>query len=223
MAWLPTAGPSATEGKMIRTPTGNGVFFSGAFYVLQTPLTAQTTNSASTLFTNDTTASTTTGLYPTVNLGTQPFTQYPGSTRILPPGSLAPGTFFNGDFFGVGTFTANSLVLSLGLVGPYPATTYTAIATTTSAAATASGAGSYFHINFGFSVTTVGSVATTGTNGTLTGQISIEYSPTGVMATSPLVAVSFDTTQQYTIDMRATWGGGSNSLQLSYGAIEVIG
>ena len=223
MAWLPTAGPNATEGKMIRTPTGNAVFFSGAFYVLQTPLTAQTTNTSSTLFTNDTTASTTTGLYPTVNLGTQPFTQYPGSSRVLPPGSLTAGTFINMDFYGLGTFTSNTLVLTLGLVGPYPATTYTAIATTTSATATAAGAGAFFHINAGFSVTTTGSLATTGTNGTLTGQINIEYSPTGVMATSPMVAVSFDTTQQYTIDMRATWGGGSNSLQLAYGAIEVIG
>jgi hypothetical protein len=37
------------------------------------------------------------------------------------------------------------------------------------------------------------------------------------------VATTFDTTQQYSIDMRATWSGGANSLQLAFGAIEVIG
>ena len=215
MAWKPGAAATSSDGKMIRTPDGNAVFFSGAFYVLQTPLTAQTTNTVSTLFTNDTTA--VAGVYPTVNLGVPPFAQDPGSTRVLPAGCLQPGTMFNADFYGIGTFTANTLVLSFGLIGPYPATTYTVISTTPATTATASGAGSFFHLSFGCSVTSVG------TTGTLTGFIAAEYAPTGVMTTGPLVATTFDTTQQYTMDVRATWGAGANSLQLCYGAIEVIG
>jgi hypothetical protein len=215
MAWLPTAAVNATEGKMIRTPVGNAVFFSGAFYVLQTPLTAITANTATSLFSNDTTA--VAGVYPVVNLGNPPFAQYPGSTRVIPPGALAPGTLFNGDFEGVGTFTANNLTLTLGLVGPSPATTYTVISTTGAVAASAFGAGAYFHINFTLSVTTVG------VTGSITGAIGIEYGPTLIAIQGPLVATTFDTTQQYSIDMRATWSGGANSLQLAFGAIEVIG
>ena len=215
MAWLPTAGPNATEGKMIRTPSGNAVFFSGAFYVLQTPLTAITANTASSLFSNDTTA--VAGVYPTVNLGNPPFAQYPGSTRILPPGCLQPGTLINGDFEGVGTFTANNLTLTLGLVGPYPATTYTIISTTGAVTASAFGAGAFFHINFTLSVTTVG------TAGSLTGAVGIEYGPTLIAIQGPVTAVTFDTTQQYSIDLRQTWSAGTNSSQLAYGAIEIIG
>jgi hypothetical protein len=124
---------------------------------------------------------------------------------------------FNADFFMVCTTTANNLTLSMGLVGPYPATTYTVIATTAATAATAYGAGAFGHLNFGFSVTS------TGVTGTLTGFVNFEYGPAGVTIAGPLVATTFDTTQQYTIDCRATWSAGANSLQLAYGAIEVIG
>ena len=217
MAWITQAGPNSTDGKMIRTPTGNALFLNGAFYILQTPLTAQTTNTVSTLFTNDTTLNTTTNQYPTVNFGVAPYQQYPGSTRILPAGSLQAGTMFNGDFFGVCTTTANNLTMSVGLVGPYPSTTYNVISTSVAATASAFGAGAFCHLGFGFSVTT------TGTAGTVTGFVFFEYGTTGVTVTGVLNPLTLDTTQQYTIDARATWAGGSNSIQLSYGAIEVIG
>jgi hypothetical protein len=217
MAWITQASANATDGKMIRTPTGNAVFLNGAFYVLQTPLTAQATNTASTLFTNDTTLSASTNQYPTVNFGVAPYQNVPGSTRILPAGCLTAGTMFNADFLLVCTTTANNLTLTVGLIGPYPATTYTIISTTGAVSASAYSAGAFGHLNFGLSVTT------TGTSGSLTGFINFEYGPAGTTISGPVSAVTFDTTQQYTLDCRATWSGGSNSLQLAYGAIEVIG
>ena len=222
MAWIGQAAPNATDGKMLRSPSGNAVFFNGAFWVLQTPLTAVTANTETSLFVNDTVA--VAGVYPTVNLGIAPTSSYPGSTRILPPGCLLGGTMFNVDLFGVGTFTANNLTLTFGLVGPYPATTYTILATTGAVTASAESAGAYLHIQAGMSVTTTGPTGSSATLGSLTAWISIMYGPTLIAINSPVTTTSsIDTTKQYSLDIHSTWSGGSNSLQLSYGDIEVIG
>ena len=218
MAWLPSSGPSATEGKMIRSPTGNSLFLNGAFYVLNSPSGSYNTSTTETsLFTND--SSVTTPI--TVQLGQPPYTAYPGSTRVLPPGSLAGGTMFNFDFYGnLKTNGTPSLRLRLGLIGPYPLTTFTAIADTTSTALTSEGTLCFFHCQGGFNVQTQ-AVA-----GVLNGWIAYEYAPTLIAVCSPVLnTTAFDCTQTYTIDIRATYSSSdaNNIVQLSYGAIEIIG
>jgi hypothetical protein len=218
MAWLPGSAANASDGKVLRTPTGNSCFFNGAFYVLNSPAgSINTTATETSIFTNDTSTSTPI----TVQLGQPPYSQYPGSTRVLPPGALAQGTMFNFDFFGnLKTNGTPTLRMRLGLIGPYPSTTFTAIADTTATALSSEGTLCYLHIGGGFNVQTYS------TTGVLNGYIFYEYAPTLIAVCSPVLnTTAFDTTQQYTIDIRATYGASdaNNIVQVSYGALEVIG
>jgi hypothetical protein len=135
--------------------------------------------------------------------------------------SLTQGTMFNFDFYGnISNTSTPSFQVQLGLVGPGTSTTFTVIADTTAIAMTNESGTVFFHINGGFSTQVYS------TSGTINGFVYYEYGPTGIAVASPMkVTTAFDTTQQYTIDIRATWGtaNSSNSVQLLYGAIEVIG
>lgn len=216
MAWLPSGAPNSTDGKMIRSPTGNAMFVNGAFYILQSPASAVVNTLVETSILGGDT-STTSPI--TVQLGIPPFAQYPGSTRVFPPGSLAAGTMFNLDFYGAIKNTGTpGLQIRLGLVNS--AGTFTALADTTLTTMTTEGSLVWLHVNGGFSVQSYG------TAGVINGWIGYEYAPTSISVFSPLLnTAAFDTTQQYTLDVRATWSAASssNTLQLSYGAIEVIG
>lgn len=219
MAWLPGSAANASDGKVIRTPTGNGVFFNGAFYVLKSANTTYASSSDETsLFTGDSSATTPT----TVQLGPPPYPSYPGSTRVLPNGALSPGTMFNFDFYGsLQTNGTPNLQLRLGLIGPYPSTTFTAIADTTATALTSEASAVFLHISGGFNVQTDSQTA-----GVLNGWIAYEYAPTLISVASPLLnTTSFNTKGQYTIDIRATFSAAdaANAVIINYGAIEVIG
>ena len=223
MAWLPESAPNASEGKMLRTPTGNAAFFNGAFYVLNSPATSVTnTTTETSLFGGD---SATGASAITVQLGQPPFTQYPGSTRVLPQGSLSLGTMFNFDFYGsLQTSGTPNLTLRLGLVGPYPSTTFIPLCTTGAVALTSEASATFAHMEGGISVTSLDTITGTAT-GSVTAWIGIEYAQTGITIYSPVtVNTLFDTSQQYTLDVRATWSAASSSniLQLSYGDFEVI-
>lgn len=217
MAWLPSAQPNATEGKMIRTPTGNAVFLNGAFYVLKAPCTAvANTVTETSLFTGDN--STTTPII--VQMGSAPFYQYPGSTRILPPGSLTEGSMFNMDFYGsiANTGTPN-LQLRLSLTNA--AGTVAAIADSTAVAMTTTSGTVFFHVMAGFNVQ-----AASKTAGIINGWCGYEYLAVGTQSVAPVLkTTAFDTTAQYTIDLLATWGtaSASNTCVINYGAIEIIG
>lgn len=217
MAWLPGAAANATDRKMIGSQNGNSMFVNGAFYVLKSQTASYTNSSTETsMFTNDTSTTT-----PIVVYAGAPGASilYPGSTRVLPPGALADGTMFNFDFFGsiVNTGTPNFQV-RLGLVNS--AGTFTAIADTTATAMTNEGTACFLHISGGFNVQKAG------TSGTLNGWCGYEYAPTAISVFSPVLnTTSFDTTQQYTIDIRWTFSAASTSniAIVNYGAIEVIG
>jgi len=212
MAWKPSNYPSS-EGKMIRTPDGNAVFFNGAFYLQYSASTAiANTTDETSIFTGEN----------PVYLGDPPQTQYPGSTRVLPRGCLTRGTMFGFKFYGsiANTGTPN-LQLRLGLVGPYPATTFNAIADTTAVAMTTTSGTVYFAIVGGFNVQ-----ADSETAGILNGWIGYEYLAAGTKVDSPVLnTTSFNTRQQYSLDIRATWSAASasNTLSVVYGAIEVVG
>jgi len=225
MSWLPQSAPNATEGKMLRTQTGNACFFNGAFYILNAPATAVTnTTTTTSLFGGDPQSSSPATTPIVVQLGQPPYQQYPGSTRTLPPMSLTLGTMFNGDFFGtVADASTATLRLQLGLIGPYPSTTFNVIADTTAVAMTTEST-SPLQMNFGFNVQSYNSAANGG--GTINAYIQYQNATTGIVVFSPMTAnTAFDTTQQYTIDVRATWGAASstNLIQLWWGDIEVIG
>jgi hypothetical protein len=219
MAWLIGSAPNASEGKMIRSPNGNAMFPNGAFYVLKSANTTYSTSSTETsLFLGDSSATVPT----TVQLGPSPYPSYPGSTRVLPPGSLTPGTMFNFDFFGsLQTNGTPNLTLRLGLVGPYPSTTFNAIADTTATALTSEATACFLHISGGFNVQ-----ADSPTAGILNGWIAYEYAPTLIAVASPVLnTTSFNTRGQYTLDIRATFSASdaANVVIMTYGAIEVVG
>lgn len=208
MAWN-VGVPSSTEGKMLRTVNGNSLFYNGAFYVLGSPATAYTNSAAETsLFVGEA----------PVYLGSPPQTVYPGSTRVLPSGALTAGSMFGFDFYAQFANTAApTLRLRLGLVNS--AGTFVPIADTTAIATTTETGTVWSHLIGGFSVTSIG------TAGSTTGYVGIEYGPAALFIVSPLAVTSIDTTQQYSLDIRATWGAASasNSLRLAYGAIKLIG
>lgn len=208
MAWN-VGVPSSTEGKMLRTVNGNSLFYSGAFYILGSPATAYTNSVTETsLFVGES----------PVYLGSPPQTAYPGSTRVLPAGALTTGSVFKFDFYSQFANTAAPTIrLRLGLVNSTG--TFTPIADTTAIATTTETGTVWSHIMAGFDVASVGKLGSTA------GFIGLEYGPTMNSIISPLAITSIDTTQQYTLDIRATWGvaSTSNSLQLAYGTIKLEG
>jgi hypothetical protein len=131
---------------------------------------------------------------------------------------------FNMDFYGtVADASTATLQLQLGLIGPGTSTTFTVLADTT-AVAMSTESTSFLHMQAGFCVQTYASAANGG--GTINAWIGYENATTGITVYSPIKAnTAFDTTQQYTIDVRATWGAASstNLIQLWYGDMEVIG
>ena len=215
--WLPGAAPTSTERKMTGSVNGNSLFLNGAFYILKSATTSYTNSSTETsMFLGDTSTTTPIVVY-AGNPGAS--IMYPGSTRVLPPGALADGTMFNFDFYGsiVNTGTPNFQV-RLGLVDS--AGTFNAIADTTATAMTSEGTACLLHICGGFNVQKYG------TAGVLNGWAGYEYAPTLIPVFSPLLnTTAFDTTKQYTIDVRWTFSAASasNIAIINYGAIEVIG
>ena len=218
MAFNPAASPQSSDGRMIRFANGNPVFPSGAFYILYGATGSIAPSTETSVFTNDTSTSTPLVVGP----GNAPY-NFPGSTRYMagavgPTGTGLPlGTMFNFDLYGLATFASTpNLTIRMGFNSGTTFGTFNVLATT-GAVATTNTSGGYAHIQGGFSVTK------TGTSGQITGYVGIEYAATGIMIISPVTQTTIDTTQPYQLDVLATISTGASTLQMFYGAIEVIG
>jgi hypothetical protein len=207
----------SSEAGMYRPSNGMPVFFSGAFYLLYGPTTSiNTTTTETSIFGGDT--SITTPII--VTAGNNPYPTNPGSSRAIPANALnTQGTMFNGDFYGtIKTNGTPNIQFRLGLVNS--AGTFTALADTTAQAMTSEASSVYLHVSTGFSV------LKTGSTGSIQGYIGIEYAPTNICLFSAYTTTtSLDLTQNYTLDIRATWGtsDANNIVQINHGAFEIIG
>jgi hypothetical protein len=126
---------------------------------------------------------------------------------------------FNFDFYGsIKTNGTPNIQFRLGLVNS--AGTFTALADTTATAMTSEASAVYLHVAGGFSIASVG------TAGSTNAWIGCEYAPTLISVFSPVATTTaLDLTQPYTLDIRGKWSAAdaANIIQISYGAMEIIG
>ena len=229
MAWNDGIYP-ATEGRAVKTIQGPFLFYNGAFCIQDSPaftLTNSTTEtSLLTGATGTTIAQPATGVL--TNLGVQGMGQYPASSLILPgnlqggisTGCLQTGTLFYFNFVGIIANTGTpTLRLRLGFVNQTTGV-FSAIADTTAIAmSTVTGTG-LLQVSGQF-MPIINAVA-----GEVDGFVQVEYGPTNITIASPYGALSsFDTTQTYALDLRATWGAASasNTMTLKFGTFELVG
>ena len=234
MAWQLNVNTGNSDGKATKTPQGPFLFPSGAFAVMYGPgptlVSSTTETSLLTGATGTTITQPSSGVL--TNLGLPQNGPYPASSLILPGniqggmgmGSLALGTLFYFNFLGTiaNTGTPN-FTLKLGLVHQGTGT-FTAIATIPATAMVTTTA-VLLEIQGSFIVVTGGS------SGEIDGQIEMDYLPSSaatnvVSLNSPYGALSsFDLTQTYALDIRATWGtsSASNTTTVKYGVFELVG
>ena len=229
MAWLKHLIQS-TEGKADKVVGGPWLFNRGAFYIQQAagPTLASSTTETSLLTgtTGNTLASPTSGTYMTFGVPGTGNADYPGSTLVLTGqtgfsnGLLKQGTMIAWRFFGtIANTSTPNLTIKVGLVNQTTGA-FTALAAT-AATAMSNVSTCLWELTGSLMV-----VADSATAGEIYAACKFAYGVTGTAIVSPLGDTSsFDTTQSYALDIRATWGtsSASNTMTLNYGMFELVG
>jgi hypothetical protein len=209
MSWLLKPYQS-TDGRMLATMGTPYLFPSGAFYVQNGASAALASSTTETSILNNVKGS-------IVQLPWDNQGSFPGSTLYFPSGTLRLGTQFHAAFVGTIANTGTpTLRTRFGLVDASAA--FTAIADTAAVAMTTV-ASSAFIVQCDFIVASVGA------SGSLVGWVSHQYGPTASEVVSLPAAVTIDTTANYSLDLRCTWGtsSASNTLRILYGSFELVG
>jgi hypothetical protein len=208
----------ATEQAAWESKEGPSLFYSGPFYCQYGAATAIASTAVET----------------TLLAGAPSVTSFRGplydgmiSTLLMPGEAWQVGTHFGGDFYGIiQTNATPGLRMRLGLVGGATATTFNALSDNATLALVACAAGTYFHVFFRSVVTARDAAA-----GSFRSFIGYEYGSTAAgsattkIVPAPQALATFNTTLNYTFDIRATFDAShaNNTIQLQFGQVWMLG